>query len=202
MIFITPTSNAAHGKAYFKSGLSRADYYVKDAAEQPGQWHGLGAKLLNLEGTVRQQDFDALCDNIDPNTGKNLTRITQANRRVFYDFTFDAPKSVSLAYAVGRDERIADAFQSSATEILNEMEAAMQVRVRAKGADEDRYSSNVIRADFLHRTTRPVDGIPDMHMHQHSVFLNQSFDSIEGKWKAGQFGQIVAEKFLYQAKFS
>jgi conjugative relaxase-like TrwC/TraI family protein len=201
MIFITPTSNAEHGKAYFKSGLSRADYFIKDAPEQPGQWHGLGAKLLNLEGTVQQKDFDALCDNIDPNTGKNLTRITGANRRVFYDFTLDAPKSVSLAYAVGRDERILEAFQSSAGETLDEIEVAMQGRVRVKGADEDRYTSNVIRADFLHHTSRPVDGVPDMNLHQHSIIFNQTYDATEGKWKAAQFGQIVADKGLYQAKF-
>jgi len=63
---------------------------MKDAAEMPGQWHGLGTKLLGLKGEVKREDYFSLCDNQHPETGQSLTRNTRADRRVLYDFTFDA----------------------------------------------------------------------------------------------------------------
>jgi conjugative relaxase-like TrwC/TraI family protein len=113
MLFITPSTSATEAKDYYTRQLAPSDYYTNDMAEMPGQWHGLGSELLGLKGDVQQKDFFALCDNLNPETGKNLTRNKQAERRVLYDFTFDAPKSVSLAYELGGDERVLDAFQSA-----------------------------------------------------------------------------------------
>jgi len=50
MIFITPSSNAQAAKDYYTRHLERSDYYMKDAQEMPGQWRGLGAELLGLQG--------------------------------------------------------------------------------------------------------------------------------------------------------
>ena len=36
-----------------------------------------------------------------------------ANRRVFYDFTFSPPKSVSVAALVGHDQRIVEAHEQA-----------------------------------------------------------------------------------------
>src|SRR5580700_3204155 len=76
--------------------MERSDYYLRDAQEMPGQWHGLGAELLGLSGTVDKERYFQLCDNINPATGERLTPHNKGNRRILYDFTFDAPKSVSL----------------------------------------------------------------------------------------------------------
>jgi conjugative relaxase-like TrwC/TraI family protein len=38
-----------------------------------------------------------------------------ANRRVFYDFTFSPPKSVSIAALVGNDKRIIEAHDEAVT---------------------------------------------------------------------------------------
>ena len=103
MLFITPSSNATEAKDYYTRQLAPSDYYTKDMTEMPGQWHGLGSEAARVSKAMSQQkDFFALADNINPQTGKSLTRNTQANRRVLYDFTFDAPKSVSLVYELGR----------------------------------------------------------------------------------------------------
>src|SRR5271170_8523268 len=106
MLFITPQTDSKQAKDYFTRGLSEEDYYLKDAPEIPGQWHGLGAELLDLSGTVDKDRYFALCDNLNPTTGESLTPHTKGNRRILYDFTFDAPKSVSLAYELGGDDRI------------------------------------------------------------------------------------------------
>jgi conjugative relaxase-like TrwC/TraI family protein len=72
-----------------------------------GEWIGLGAEKLGLSGKVRAEDFLRLCENQHPASGEKLTQRlnttrteggqSTANRRIFYDFTFSPPKSVSLA---------------------------------------------------------------------------------------------------------
>ena len=201
MLFITPQSNSAAAKEYFTRHLSKSDYYMKDGSELPGEWHGLGAELLGLKGELQKQDFFALCDNQNPNTGENLTRNTQVGRRVLYEFGFDAPKSVSLAYEVGGDDRILEAFKSSVKETMEEMERDMMARVRVKGADPDRQTSNMVWAGFTHRTTRPVEGIPEPQLHMHACALNATYDTAENKWKAAQFSNLVRDKGYYQSAY-
>jgi conjugative relaxase-like TrwC/TraI family protein len=201
MLFINTSAGSAWAKNYYTRQLAPSDYYTKDMAESPGQWHGLGAELLGLEGDVQQKDFFALCDNLNPKTNENLTRNRQAQRRVLFDLTFSAPKAVSLAYELGGDERILDAFTSSVNETLNEMEGAMMARVRKDGADEDRVTANLVSANFIHRTTRPIDGLPQPHLHCHSTVFNATFDTAEDKWKAAQTVALFRDKGYYQAAF-
>jgi conjugative relaxase-like TrwC/TraI family protein len=188
-------------KDYFTEHLSRSDYYLRDAQETVGQWHGRGAELLGLSGQVDKDSYFRLCENLDPKTGEQLTPRTKAERRVLYDFTFDAPKSATLAYELGGDERILDAFRASVKETMGEMEDAMRVRVRVSGSREDRASCNMVWGEFIHRTTRPVDGIPDPQLHCHAGAFNASFDPVEERWKAGEFGNLVRDKGYYQAAF-
>lgn len=201
MLFITPTSDARGAKDYFTRALSQPDYYVRDAQELAGQWHGLGAELLGLSGEVKQEDFFALCDNRNPVTGDQLTPRTKEGRRVLYDFTFDTPKAVSLAYEVGGDERILDAFRASVQDTMGEMEADMQARVRTGGMDADRRTANMVWGEFVHKTARPVDGVPDPQLHCHAVVFNATYDGTEDRWKAAQFGNLVRDKLYYQSAF-
>jgi hypothetical protein len=78
-----------------------------------GQWIGTGASQLGLAGKVRADDFLRLCENQHPATGETLTQRLNTlrmddgketvNRRVFYDFTFSPPKSVSVVALAGAD---------------------------------------------------------------------------------------------------
>jgi len=49
----------------------------------------------------------------------------------------------------------------------------------------------MVWAEFVHRTTRPVDGVPDPQLHCHAVTFNATFDPVEVRWKAAQFGDLV-----------
>ena len=98
-------------------------------------WHGKGADLLNLSGAVSQTDFERLCDNLHPQTGLQLTAKHIENRRVGYDFTFSLPKSTSLLYALGQDDRIPQEFRSAVADTMAEMERGMSTRVRRKNSD-------------------------------------------------------------------
>lgn len=206
MLFITPQANAVQAKAYFTQHMEQSDYYMKDAQEMPGQWHGLGAELLGLQGTVDKDSYFALCENRNPLTDEQLTPHSKSNRRVLYDFTFDAPKSVSLAYELGGDERIMDAFRDAVRDTMNDMEGAVMTRVRSHKRWENRASANMVWAEFIHRTTRPVqdqDGklTPEPQLHCHAAAFNMSFDTEENKWKAAEFSNLVRDKGYYQAAF-
>jgi conjugative relaxase-like TrwC/TraI family protein len=206
VIFINHAKSASQAKDYYSQHLSPGDYYNgKDAAEMKGVWHGRGAEMLHRSGEVTQDDFFKLCDNINPDTGKQLTARTKDDRRVLTDFTFDTPKGVSLAYELGGDERILDAFRQSVRETMAEIETAVQTRVRKNGSDTDRPTGNMIWAEHIHRTTRPVTDekgqTVDPQLHCHAAVFNATFDNIENRWKAIQLGDIVRDKGYYQAAF-
>lgn len=196
MIRITQQNSASSAKRYYGT----ADYY-SEGQEIVGCWGGKGASRLGLEGTVDKFSFERLCDNLDPRTGEPLTVRTRTERRVGYDFTFSVPKSVSLLYAMSGDQDIMEAFRGAVAETMREIEAEMKTRVRMGGRDEDRVTGNMAWAEFIHTTSRPVDGVPDPQLHAHVFVFNTTWDDAEHRWKAGQFADIKRDSPYFQAAF-
>jgi conjugative relaxase-like TrwC/TraI family protein len=196
MIRISQQDNAGAAKKYY----STADYY-SEGQEIVGSFGGRGASRLGLEGTVDKLSFERLCDNLDPHTGKKLTVRTRGERRVGWDFSFSVPKSVSLLYALSGDQGIMDAFRSSVDETMREIEAEAKARVRKRGQDTDRVTGSMVWAEFIHTTSRPVDGIPDPQLHAHVFVFNSTFDEEEQRWKAVQIGDIKRDGPYFQAAF-
>jgi conjugative relaxase-like TrwC/TraI family protein len=120
---------------------------------------------------------------------------------VGYDFTFSVPKSVSLLYALSSDQGILDAFRGAVDETMREMEAEMKTRVRIGRKDEDRTTGNMAWAEFIHTTSRPVDGVPDPQLHAHVFAFNTTWDEEESRWKAGQFRELKRDAPYFQAAF-
>src|SRR6202049_1285107 len=196
MIRVTQQNSGAAAKKYYAT----ADYY-SEGQEIVGSWGGKGASRLGLEGAVGRFSFDRLCDNLDPRTGKPLTVRTRSERTVGYDFTFSVPKSVSLLYAMRGDQDIMEAFRGAVAETMREIEAEMKTRVRMGGKDEDRVTGNMAWAEFIHTTSRPVDGLPDPQLHAHVFVFNTTFDEEEKRWKAGQFRELKRDAPYFQAAF-
>jgi conjugative relaxase-like TrwC/TraI family protein len=196
MIRITQQDSAEGAKRYYAT----ADYY-SEGQELVGSWGGKGASRLGLEGTVDKFSFERLCDNLHPSTGEPLTVRTRTERRVGYDFTFSVPKSVSLLYAMSGDQDIMDAFRGAVTDTMREIETEMKARVRMGGQDEDRVTGNMVWAEFIHTTSRPVDGVPDPQLHSHCFVFNSTWDDEERRWKAGQFADIKRDAPYFQAAF-
>ena len=197
----------SNAKAYFEQHLSTGDYYSEGVAVA-GRWFGKATESLHLSETVKRDEFLHLCDNLDPRTGKLLTQWlkttrsevnddrearTVANRRVFYDFTFSPPKSVSTAAFIGNDSRIVDAHDRTMRVSLQELARLAATRVRAKGSMSDRHTGNLACAVFRHDTSRALDP----HLHSHCVVFNATFDLVERRWKALQTLEMVrARKYV------
>ena len=60
----------------------------------------------------------------------------------------------------------------------------------------------MVYAWFVHRETRPIDGMTDPHFHIHAYVFNATFDEIENRWKAGQFINLKADAPFYEAAFN
>ena len=61
------------GKGYSARHLEHSDYYA-EVERVKGQWRGRGAELLGLKGDVRQEEFEALREGLDPEIGAFLGR--------------------------------------------------------------------------------------------------------------------------------
>jgi conjugative relaxase-like TrwC/TraI family protein len=190
-----------HAQEYFEEHLCVGDYY-DEGQRVAGQWIGAGAEQLGLTGKIRADDFLRLCENQHPATGETLTQRLNttrtngdenaANRRVFYDFTFSPPKSVSLAAFLGADERLLDAHAQAVRCALSEFEKFAATRVRLAGARNGRLTGNFAAALFTHETSRALDP----HLHTHCIVFNATFDPVENRWKALEnFELLRARKF-------
>jgi conjugative relaxase-like TrwC/TraI family protein len=186
-----PQKNIAVAKEYFDEHLSHNDYYTQGEVKV-GQWIGEATWRLGLqEGqNVSREQFMALCDNLNPETGKLLTQRLKANgeRRVFFDFTCSAPKSVSIMAVTLNDSRIIEAHQEAAKLAAKELEHFAGTRIRKNGADDDRNTGNVVGACFVHNSSRALDP----QLHTHFVLFNCTWDKTESRWKALQTSEMFA----------
>jgi len=199
--------NLNNAEEYFREHLCVGDYY-NEGQRVDGEWLGKGAEHLGLSGNIRADGFLRLCENQRPDSGEPLTQRLNttrtengrnvANRRIFYDFTFSPPKSVSLAGFIGGDERIVQAHGRAVKSAMREFEAFAATRVRAKGAQADRFTGNCVAALFTHDTSRALDP----HLHTHCIVFNATFDRAENRWKALQYSEFIrAKKFAENAYY-
>jgi conjugative relaxase-like TrwC/TraI family protein len=173
--------NLADAESYFDEHLAQNDYYAAGEI-RPGQWIGVGAERLGLKETVTRDQFHALCENQNPDDGKRLTQRSQkeGQRRVFYDFTCSAPKSVSVLAVTLDDQRLIEAHEESARIAFRELETFAAARVRKLGARKDRPTGNLVAAAFVHDSSRALDP----QLHTHFTVFNATFDENERCWKA------------------
>lgn len=142
--------NLANAESYFGEHLAQNDYY--SAVEiRPGQLVGTCAERLGLSGAVMRDYFRALCESRNPNDGKRLTQQEEDQRRVFYDFTCSAPKSVSVLVVTMDDERLVTAHEEAIRIAFRELEAFAATRVRKQGNQRDRTTVNMARRRVLTR---------------------------------------------------
>ncbi len=196
MLRVVQSTRQAQARSYYTS----SDYY-SEGQERAGHWGGKAASMLGLSGEVKQEDWEALCDNRDPVTGDRLTQRQKKNRTPGYDFNFHVCKSLSLLFAETGDERLLAAIQGATDETMHVIETEMATRVRQAGRQENRITGNMAYGSFLHLTARPMAGVPDPHCHVHVFVHNVTFDPVEQRWKAGQFRGLKERAPYFEAFF-
>ena len=179
MLSLANVSAAQAGNYYEKD-----DYYTQGDPdlESDSQWQGNGAAKLGLAGAVDQATFQQLLQGQTPD-GKSLhsKRINPEKHRAATDYTFSAPKSVSIAALIQKDKRVIsahDAAVKTALDVLENRYAQTRVR-RGPGIREKVTTGNVIAATFRHETSREQDP----QLHTHCVVINAT-QLENGKWQS------------------
>ena len=174
--------NLADAESYFDEHLAQNDYYAAGEI-RPGQWIGVGAERLGLKAEVTREQFHALCENHHPETGERLTQrqLKQNKRRVLYDFTCSAPKSVSVLAVTLDDQRLMESHEEAAKLAFRELETFAATRIRRNGVDNrERATGNLVAATFVHDSSRELDP----QLHTHFTVFNATYDQAERCWKA------------------
>lgn len=170
---------------YYLDTVARgAEEYYTGAKEAPGQWAGGGSARLGLDGEVDAVELGRVLDHVDPKTGTyRLTGSRSVPVVAGFDATFNAPKSVSLLFALGAPEvsneirNAHDAAQGAALGVLER--AACRVR-RGQGGHDVQDADGFVAAAFRHRTSRAGDP----HLHTHVVIANLAHAPSDDRWTA------------------
>ena len=172
--------SASQAENYYESD----DYYTQGDPDlqSDSQWQGSGAENLNLSGPVDKQVFQQLLHGQTPE-GKPLhsKAIKADNHRAATDYTFSAPKSVSIAALIQKDKRVIQAHDQAvktALAVLENRYAQTRVR-RGPGIREKVNTNNLIAATFRHETSREQDP----QLHTHCVVINAT-QMENGKWQS------------------
>jgi conjugative relaxase-like TrwC/TraI family protein len=190
-------SNVSAGMA--ERYYSQDDYYSQDVASADEQrsggtkWFGNGAEKLGLSGEVAIEQFKPLLHGYSVE-GECLhaKRIDPKKHRAATDFTFSAPKSVSVAALVQQDGRVVQAHDQAVEVALSVLQGRyaeaklgnFQHRQRAK-------TGNIVAAVFRHETSREQDP----QLHSHCVVINTT-QTQDGTWRSLSNETIVAHQKL------
>jgi conjugative relaxase-like TrwC/TraI family protein len=172
--FVTNASGAAH---YFETS---DDYY--GAEGHKGEWVGEGATALGLEAgaPIDRAVFERLLDGQLPTGERIRLSHTRGSRdRKGIDFTFSAPKSVSIQALVSGDQRIIAAHDAAVRRSLELMQTFAAARKKEAGRSFRERTGNLAAATFRHELSRAQDP----QLHTHAVVLNLTRRS-DGQWRA------------------
>ncbi|MEN4527484.1 MobF family relaxase [Pantoea agglomerans] len=189
MMTVAPVASAADAAGYYSS---KDNYYFLD--DMPTQWMGEGARELGLEGPVDLDTFTDILHGNLPN-GVMLGKEVQGAHvhRPGHDFTFSAPKSVSMLILAGGDKRLLEAHHDAVKETLAIMEQTVSARDTKEGVTRIVTSGKMVAALFTHDTSRNLDP----QIHTHAVMANVT--ELDGKWKALATDTIHGAGFIETA---
>src|SRR5258708_5217900 len=167
--------NASSASHYFSA---QDDYYSK---EGHGVWLGVGAEKLGLGGEVDAARFRALLDGTLPD-GRTIHATFKAStsaKRHGWDFTFSAPKSVSLQALIAGDQAVIEAHNRAVRDACELMERHAMARKKANRTSHREATGNLVAAAFQHELSRAKDP----QLHTHVVVMNMTERS-DGQWRA------------------
>ncbi|MBF2047255.1 MAG: relaxase domain-containing protein [Elainella sp. C42_A2020_010] len=184
----TSNVSAAQAENYY----TQEDYYTQEESDA-SHWFGKGATALGTSGSVDQFTFQRLLHGKTPN-GQSLSgkRIDSSQRRAATDYTFSAPKSVSIAALVQQDARVLQAHHHAVTQALAVLESRYaQTRVSTATGRHRVVTGNLVAAVFPHTTSRAMEP----QLHSHCVVINATQLS-DGQWRSFSNEEAIANQKL------
>ena len=173
-----------------------------------GVWLGEGAAMLGLQGAVEEKAFLNVLAGRHPSTGAQQTAELKANRRSGYDWVVAPDKSISAAWGVGGDDRLAAAHTAAVQVAFQTVQrfAAARVRVQRDSTDY-RITGNLVAAMFTHDTARPESqgAVSDVFLHSHLVIANLTFDPAAGEaggWRALETQAMLEARALMDTVYN
>jgi hypothetical protein len=161
--------------------LGREDYYAGEG-EGSGRWLGAGAVALGLDGEVQGGQTVRLLSGEHPTVGTLLGRPMDDGAVAGFDLTFNAPKSIGLAFALG-DPTTARLLTECHTAAVNDALAYLEREAcrarRGRGGAQVVEGRGFAAAAFDHRTSRAGDPL----LHTHVVVVNRTLGD-DGRWTA------------------
>ncbi|MEM6452219.1 MAG: MobF family relaxase [Cyanobacteria bacterium P01_D01_bin.105] len=185
----TSNLSAAQAENYFV----KDDYYTEEEQHEASFWLGKGAANLSLTGTVEKAVFGELLSGTGPN-GETLSGkgIDPKTRRAATDFTFSAPKSVSIAALVQDDDRVLAAHHQAVAKALTVLEERYaQTRISTEMGRQRLTTGNLVAAVFPHATNREAEP----QLHSHCVVMNAT-QLPDGRWFSFANEQAISNKKL------
>ncbi|WP_394230796.1 conjugative transfer relaxase/helicase TraI [Shewanella colwelliana] len=200
MLSISPISSSAGGAASYylseeknlnlpdvslekddNAKEGEANYYLKEQSAEPNtQWFG---KLAEQEGMLgKPVEEEQLTNVLAGELNGDKLKTKNQNARNGFDFTFSAPKSVSLLALVGGDKRLMTAHDNAVKFALSQIEqdSAQARQTDSKtGTISFENTGNLLFAMVRHKTSRESDP----QLHTHSLTANMTRDS-EGRLRA------------------
>lgn len=160
------TAAASYYEGYYAGTETPGGARIHD--EPPGVWFGKFAEQLGLANSavLHGELTDALAG-FDPRKKNPLSPRAGENHKAGWDFTFSAPKSVSIAWAAA-DERLRDAISIAQERAVKRAlafaeERAFVQRTGHAGKNKVAYRGGIVAALFEHSSSRAGD--PQLHTH-------------------------------------
>ena len=180
MLSVSSIGSASGAADYY----GKDDYYVTGEADTPGlEWGGKGAEKVGLTGKARPEDFKAVLEGKHEAFKDPERPDAQADgkHRAGWDLTFSAPKSVSLAILVGKDDRLDKAHDKAVNTAMAYAEKHFAItRVRDQGKIKEVQTGNLLYAQTVHGTSRAGDP----QRHTHVIVANATVEPSTGKVRA------------------
>jgi len=187
MLSIAPVRNGDYG-AYLAGGTAEGYY----GQEEEGFWKGDGAKELGLTGKVDGTALRNLLQGFSKDAKEKLAQNAGDKRRQCgWDLTFNAPKGVSVAWAIGdwrSRRRIQRALSNAVAKVVRAVEQELGASRRDKAGSRTEKAALTF-AVYTHGLSRDRDP----HLHVHVLVVNL------GVRRDGTTGAIVS-KPLYEHK--
>jgi conjugative relaxase-like TrwC/TraI family protein len=189
MLTLARISSNASAANYYEG---TNEYYHQD--RDPSSWQGDGARRLGLEGEVEPDTFRALLQGKMPD-GSQIHGAGDG-RCGGVDFTFSAPKSVSMQSLIAGHKDLIYAHEKAVARTLLYAESLAAYRIKEEGVTQRELSGNIVVAAFRHDLSRAQDP----NLHSHAVVLNVT-QKPDGQWRAVEQRDFFQQKMLMGAMY-